>query len=133
MKLLIDNSVVFKLFIEEDKSDEVRGIFSQDYDFYFLDFTLLEAANSFASAVKRRRIDEAQASENFQNFKILATQIIETSPYSAFALDLALQLNHSVYDCLYAVAARENNATLVTCDAKFAAKLDPTIFKTLVI
>jgi predicted nucleic acid-binding protein len=44
---------------------------------------------------------------------------------AAFAL--ALEINHPVYDCLYAIAARENDATLITCDAKFAAKLDTAI------
>lgn len=133
MKLLIDNSVVFKLFIEEDKSDKARELFSQDHDFYFLDFTFLEAANSFASAVKRQRIGQRQAVENLENFKKLATQIIATFPYYSSALELALQLNHSVYDCLYAIAAKSKNATLVTCDEKFANKLVPLNIQTKIL
>jgi|APTNR8051073442_1049403.scaffolds.fasta_scaffold03369_9 predicted nucleic acid-binding protein len=133
MKLLIDNSIVFKLFIAEDKSDEVRKLFSENHDFIFLDFTLIEAANSFASAVKRSRIDDAQANANFSSLMTLATIVTPANQFLQDALELALEINHSVYDCLYAVAAQKNGATLVTCDAKFAAKLNPANYQTQVI
>lgn len=63
----------------------------------------------------------------------LVSNPIGASQYLNDAFTLALQINQSVYDCLYAIAARENKATLVTCDAKFAAKLDPAVYKVQVI
>jgi predicted nucleic acid-binding protein len=133
LKLLVDNSVIFKLFIEEDKSDIARDIYAQEHEFYYLDFTILEAANSFASAVRRKRINQQEALENFTTLKIMAQNIIISANYLSQAFELALSINHSVYDCLYAIAAKENDAVLVTAGDKFAQKLNPDTFKILII
>lgn len=133
MKLLLDNSVIFKLFVEEEKSEIVREIYAQNYELYYLDFTIIEAANSFASAARRNRISKQQASENFAMLKVIAQNILICANYLDDAFALALQIDHPTYDCLYAIAAKENDAVLVTADVKFAQKLDPKIFKTQII
>ena len=124
MKLLLDTSVVFPFFINEENSLKVREIFTSDNEIWFLDFTLVEAANSFASAVRRKRINQQQAEKFFSALILLAENVIIGNQYLSMALSLALKIDHSVYDCLYAIAAHENDAILITSDAKFATKLE---------
>jgi predicted nucleic acid-binding protein len=49
--------------------------------------------------------------------------LMTTLSYASDAAVLAERLDHPVYDCLYAVVAKRENARLVTADRRFAAKL----------
>src|SRR5450631_3582282 len=49
--------------------------------------------------------------------------LVTSLPYAVDAAALAQRLDHPVYDCLYAVLAKRENAQLVTADRRFAAKL----------
>jgi predicted nucleic acid-binding protein len=54
----------------------------------------------------------------FERIRLVATVL-----YAADAARLAQRLDHPVYDCLYAVLAKRENARLATADRRFAAKL----------
>ena len=61
---------------------------------------------------------------------------IHLVPSLAYAVDaaaLAQRLDHPVYDCLYAVLAKRENAQLVTADRTFAAKLTNDIVDVVTI
>jgi predicted nucleic acid-binding protein len=132
MVAVVDASIVFPLLVEEDKSIVARRVLSETDDVIFLDFLLIEIANSLASSLRRRRFDMDYAIEAMAKAKKLITQPVSATHYLDEAFSLALAINHPIYDCLYAVAARANDASLLTCDAKFAAKLDSTTYKVLV-
>jgi predicted nucleic acid-binding protein len=83
--------------------------------------------------VRRARINQGQAIEFLEEVLNLAKQIIPANSFLREAHALSLRINHPVYDCLYAIAARENGATLVTCDTKFTAKLDAAIYQVRVV
>lgn len=133
MIAVLDASIVFPLLVNEEKSVAAHSVFSEAKANIFLDFLLIEIANGLASSLRRRRFDEAYAHEAMEAARKLVSNPLGASQYLNDAFTLALAINHSVYDCLYAVAARENKATLVTCDAKFAAKLDSATYDVLVL
>jgi predicted nucleic acid-binding protein len=105
-----------------------QEIYENSTEYLVLDFLHIEVSNAFASAIRQRRITAALATKAQIELAELLPITASASQYLTAAFALALQINHPVYDCLYAVAARENSATLVTCDAKFAAKLDTAIY-----
>jgi predicted nucleic acid-binding protein len=133
MVAVVDASIFFPLLVNEDKSIVARRVLSETDDVIFLDFLLIEIANSLASSLRRRRFDTDYAIEAMAKAKKLITQPVSAAHYLDDAFTLALAINHPVYDCLYAITARENKGTLVTCDAKFAAKLDPATYGVLVL
>jgi predicted nucleic acid-binding protein len=61
---------------------------------------------------------EAQAI--LEAFETDTPELIESVPLVPRALELALRLDESVYDCLYVAAAIESEAALVTADARLA-------------
>jgi predicted nucleic acid-binding protein len=128
MEVVLDASFVFPMLVEEEKSAlalKARTSFSK---LVVLDFLHIEISNALASAVRQRRITAEFATRAQVELGLLLPISAAASQYLTAAFTLALELNHPVYDCLYAVAAREKGATLVTCDRKFAAKLDPARF-----
>ena len=64
------------------------------------------------------RPDEAHAILDF--FETDRPRLIDSSALAPRALELALRLEHSVYDCLYVAAAVEYDARLVTADTQLA-------------
>ncbi len=133
MVVIFDASIVFSMLIEEEKSELAASLYSNANEILVLDFLHIEISNALTSAVRQRRIITATASKAQMMLGSLLPITSYASTYLDAAFALALQINHPVYDCLYAVAARENSATLVTCDARFAAKLDTAIYKVQVV
>jgi predicted nucleic acid-binding protein len=131
--IIPDASIIVPLLINEDNSQTCQGIIQQTADRIHLDFTLIEVTNSLRSSVARGRISLERSKAAFKELIAICDNPIQASDYLEAALVLALEINHSVYDCLYAIAARKNDATLVTCDTKFAAKLDPAIYSVQVV
>jgi predicted nucleic acid-binding protein len=133
MVTVFDASVIFSLLVEEEKSPQAEIAFENASDVLILDFLHIEIGNSLASSVRRKRITLEQAGKARSKALALAPPTVEASQFLDDAFALALAIHHPIYDCLYAVAARTNTASLVTCDAKFAAKLDPAIYSVQVL
>ena len=53
-------------------------------------------------------------------------QTIDESPMMARALQLAIECDHAVYDCVYLAVAEALDSELITADVKFARKLAST-------
>jgi predicted nucleic acid-binding protein len=131
--VVFDASIVFPLLVNEEKSIVAREIYAKSQDVIFLDFLRVEIANGLASSVRRRRFDQIYAKEAMEKLDRLILRSTNSAPFVTAAFALALESNHPVYDCLYAIAARENDATLATCDVRFARKLDPERYRVQVI
>ncbi len=50
-------------------------------------------------------------------------EIVATSSLVMNAFDLALSLNHGVFDCLYLEVARSRSSRLITADTRLIGKL----------
>ncbi|KAF0115693.1 MAG: twitching motility protein PilT [Hyphomonadaceae bacterium] len=133
MKYLLDASIVVPLLIPEENSEKIATIVEALDELLYLDFTRIEASNALWKACRTGRIDSSAASTAQEKLFRVCSQTIAANSYLAGALVLSIHINHPIYDCLYAIAARENGAMLVTCDAKFAAKLDTSICRVQVI
>jgi predicted nucleic acid-binding protein len=131
--IIPDASVIVPVLLNEVNSVLCQKTIQQSPDRIHLDFTLIEVSNALRSGVARARISKERSLAAYEELQAICENPIRANDYLERAFTLALQINHSVYDCLYAIAARENDATLVTCDAKFAAKLDPQTFKVQVL
>jgi predicted nucleic acid-binding protein len=131
--IIPDASIIVPLLINEENSQICQEIIQGSADRLHLDFTLIEVANTLRSSVAPGRISRERSEAAYKELIAICDNPIQAYVYLEDALALALQIDHPVYDCLYAVAARENDATLVTCDATFAAKLDATVYSVKLI
>ncbi len=50
-------------------------------------------------------------------------RIVPSRPYAGRASELAAEIDHPVYECLYLAVAEAESDTLLTCDAQFISKL----------
>lgn len=120
---LFDASAVIPLFTEEEATRSAREAFRSSERCIGLDLTLAEVANGFWRKKRLGFFTAAQASLAAREAHALFQAILPTEPLMSAALDMALRLDHPVYDCLYAVAAQREGARLVTADRRFADRL----------
>jgi predicted nucleic acid-binding protein len=92
-----------------------------------------ECANVLARLVRIRKMTEAGARGVLTAIRSMVKSTVATDPLVGRAFDLALQLNHRVFDCLYLEVARSEGARLVTADARFVAKLRGTSDASLIV
>jgi len=119
MNLLVDASVAVKWFFAENLNEEADRLLTPLYELYAPDFLLLEVSSVIW---KKRQRNEWNPVEDAEIFAILRDSIHEWIPLSTLserALQLAHELGHSVYDCVYLAAAESISIKLITADRDF--------------
>ena len=118
MRYVVDASVVVKWFAPEDLSDAADTLLTGEHELCAPDFVLVEAANVFW---KKARSDQMTAAKADEALLALATGAIDfrsTPPLLPRALEMANDIGHPVYDCIYIAAAEAWSAVLVTADRR---------------
>lgn len=120
MGLVVDASVALKWLIDEPGSDAALALREREMAAPAL--LRLEVANTLRTLAARGSIDRAQAADLFALFQSAPVTIVESDDrLEADALQLALTLDHPVYDCVYLALAERLDHSLVTADRRFAA------------
>lgn len=117
--MIVDASVALKWFLAEEDRDRALDLVGREA-LVAPDFLLLECANTFSVKVRRGLMLPDNAPRALvaleQRFGV---RFIPSRPHTAHALDLALELKRSAYDCLYLAMAMANGDKVVTADVKF--------------
>ena len=120
MNLVIDASVAIKWFVEEETSALAASLLTESESLHAPDFLLIELANVAWKKVLRGDISVEHA-------QLIAARARE--PFAALhpaaslherALEIAIELQHPVYDCAYlACAELVEDGCLVSADRRF--------------
>jgi len=120
-RAVIDASVFIRGALNLDRRIEADRVLDH-YDLLVIDHFRVEVANVLSRYARNGVIPPERA----RNILILATDhfsFVDSAPYLKAALDLSMERQQSVYDCLYAVFAIEAHAPLATADKKLCANL----------
>jgi predicted nucleic acid-binding protein len=119
--LIIDASVAFKWLIAEDDSHLAIDWIGKT-DLHAPTIVLAEVGNALWKAVRRREIPgDAETVAMLGRLDQLLVLVDERSVIGR-ALEIAVQLDHAIYDCLYLALAEERRELLLTADDKFLRK-----------
>ncbi|MEM2939887.1 MAG: type II toxin-antitoxin system VapC family toxin [Candidatus Bathyarchaeia archaeon] len=123
--IILDSNILVKLIVNEPGSSEVRkhieALLEGGFNLSTIDLALPEALNALWKHAKLSgALDENEtlnaAEDLIQIYSRL--NIIESKMLYREALEMALNLNITVYDALYIAAARKSGAKLYTADRK---------------
>ena len=123
MTLTVDASVVVKWFVKEQAFEEARGLLAHRIHLHAPDILLTEFANTIWKKVRRREIADARPYfDELTNFPDIVTlhrgdELIDR------AAEIAVEIDHPVYDCLYLTCAEATSSALITADRRLATKL----------
>ena len=124
--VIIDACVAIKWFVAEPDSAQAQLLFGATIERAAPDFALLELANALWKNERLGRLETEKVRTAIATLPDFFSQLIPTANLLAEASDLAREIDHPVYDCVYVVASRRLNAQLVTTDVKLIRKLTAT-------
>lgn len=116
MTLVVDASVSVKWLVPEPRSEAAERVLSAEDDLIAPDLLLVEVANALWKKTRREEITPAEAAEALDTLRTLRLEILPSAPVLGRALELASQLGHPVYDCVYLALAEMAGARLVADD-----------------
>lgn len=127
---VIDTSALVKYVLPEDHSDVAERLVSLHRIFTIQliapDYILIECANVLWKHVRRNNIRIEDAVSGLRSLQNLHIRLVPQSELLEEALLLAAEINITVYDALFCVLARRENAPLITNDRPLVNRLAGT-------
>jgi predicted nucleic acid-binding protein len=133
MTLVVDASVVVKWFVEEDLADEAATLLHRPILLYAPDLIVSEVTNAAWKYFVRGTISRAQAEVIALSLPRSPLHLTASIFLHQRALELAIELRHSVYDCLYLACAERVGGRVVTADRALLRKVKGSSFADLVV
>jgi predicted nucleic acid-binding protein len=119
MTFVIDASVAIKWLVPETLAENAARLLDANYRLTAPDLLLVE----FAKIIwKKARLGEIRFEDGEAALLRLSAgpiELAETRPLLRLALQLAHELHHPVYDCVYLATAEASGAVAVTADRRF--------------
>ena len=122
MNLTVDASVAMKWFVAEPLHDDARRLLSHRLCLHAPEILLAEFANTIWKKARRGEIEDPQP--YFDELTRLP-DIVTLHPGSRLvdrAAQVATDIDHPIYDCLYLACAEATASALITADNRLAAK-----------
>jgi predicted nucleic acid-binding protein len=133
VNFVIDASVAIKWFVEENLTDAALRLLERPEPFHAPEFIVVEMANIAWKKVVRGEIGHEQAGDIVNSVQSGDLEFYSTNALNSRALEIALDLRHPVYDCLYiACAEAVGEGWVVTADGRLGASVADTPYAGLV-
>ena len=125
--IVVDSSVAFKWFVAEPHVDAATALLS-DEQLLAPDLIIPEVMNAVWKIVRRGIVSPSQIAEIEKRLPDCFSEIVPTRGVAKAALDIALELDHPVYDAFYIALAERREIHLVTADERLQRKIRNTRF-----
>ena len=124
MKDVVDASVAVKWYFPELGWERAAALLAarleDDRELIAPDLIVLEVANVLRKKIKLSHCDRDAAFDILALWASDRPELVSSVELATRALELSLLLDHPVYDCIYIATAMEQDARLVTADARLA-------------
>ncbi len=124
--LVIDASIVVKLFFEEEYSDLSAARIEATGRLIAPEFMWIEATNVVWKRLRRGELTLDQAMAIIEEMLRLPIETYPADDLIALALTLAADTGRTVYDCVYVALAVREGCTLLTGDQRLVNGLRGT-------
>ncbi|HEX8622576.1 MAG TPA: type II toxin-antitoxin system VapC family toxin [Allosphingosinicella sp.] len=116
MTIVLDASVALKLVTPEAGTAEAQALLDRDEERIAPDWMLTEVAAALVNKIRFEGLAVARAQTSLSALPAFVDRFVATAPVLSRAMDLAAELDHPLYDCIYLLIAMDENATVVTAD-----------------
>ena len=126
MTIVVDASVAVKWVLTEPHSDAADALLDEQLAAPVL--WLVEAGNALWRRARLGQITAAEAGDLIGELLRAPVSPVAVQPHIERALQLAVELAHPIYDCLYLSVALQLHTHVVTADRRFAAAVSAAPF-----
>jgi predicted nucleic acid-binding protein len=113
---VVDASVAVKWFVPESLQANAWALAKRPENLVAPDFLLIEIASIAWKKAIRREISRTVALEISRQIVNGVDRFFPAEPFVRRALEIGLDLNHSIYDCIYLAVAELTGYALVSAD-----------------
>ena len=117
MRIVVDASVALKWVLDEPGSDVAAALRGQELVAPAL--WLAEAANALWRKACAGEITSVEANVRLSELRKAPVATLSIEPYLDQALELAVEMGHPVYDCIYLALALRHRTHVLTADRRF--------------
>ena len=114
--LVVDASIAVQWFANEPRSSAAARLLEEERRLCAPDLMPVEAANAWWKKVRLGHMEAADLDQALVNLLSLGVELVPATSLLARTARLAVEIGHSVYDCLYLTLARDRRAQLATDD-----------------
>lgn len=132
MNLIVDASVAFKWVVLEEMSAPARALLESPDPLSAPDLLVVEIANAAWARATRGKLPPSQAKLAVTAMLYGEVALLPSGDLAERALEMALELKHPVYDCLYLASAERLGGVLITADNRFCEAVAGSGFAPLV-
>ena len=125
--MIIDASVAFKWIFVEDGSEAASALLGRD-DLLAPNLLLAEIGNALWKKGMRGELGDADAYAVQLAITRSLVTIADEGEVMPRALEMALDLEHPIYDCVYLALAESLDDVLITADTRFGRKVASSRF-----
>lgn len=119
MRWVVDSSVAVKWYVQEELREEARQLLDDNVLLVAPDWIVQEIAHAAFRKWRNNEIVEEQARTMVALAPTTFAELYRATLLVTRALDMALALQHPVYDCLYLACAEIMDAPVITADRRF--------------
>lgn len=120
--LVIDASIAVKWVVEEDGTSEALTLRRRS-KVIAPELLVAECANILWKKVQRNELSKDEALFAARLLQAAEIEFLPTRSLLEAATQIAIELNHAAYDCLYLALAAERDCRFVSADESFVRKL----------
>jgi predicted nucleic acid-binding protein len=117
--LVVDASVAVKWVLAEADSELAQQVVRSPL--LAPDLLLIECGSAIWRHVRLGEVDRAELPRAWAVLRAMPVEIVASDELVERALDLAVALDHQIYDCLYLALALDRGARVVSADRRFLA------------
>lgn len=121
MTLVVDASVAFKWFVQEEGTDRAVALLERGEPLVAPDLILAELCNAAWKSLRRRELSTLQFGGIVNDVARPFARLVSLDRLIGPAATLTRQLDHPIYDCLYLALAAGEGLPVVTADQRLLA------------
>lgn len=126
MPLAIDASVAFKWFVPEDGRDRALALLDGDEPLWAPDLVLAEVGNALFGRLRTMSEGRDVAATSVRALSEIYSRLVPARELVPRALEIAFDLRHPIYDCVYLAMCEMHDIVLITADQRLIAAADGT-------
>lgn len=121
--VVLDASVLLKLFIQEQGSSRAVSAVKKAKALLAPDLLWSEAGNILWKYVRRDELQADSAASILREMLRMPIVVTPSADLAGLALELAMQADRTVYDCLYLALAVQAGSVVLTADQRLVNAL----------
>lgn len=124
---VVDASVALKWFVPEIEGDLAERVLTGRGKLHAPDFLVIETANAAWKNWRKGLIEQRVVSSVVQRLPRLVDEWHGDQNLTKEALEMAVDLHHPIFDCIYLVLARRLGLKVVTADRRMLSVAPPNL------